>query len=103
MWKTALHNAFGPSMRSGQLSALTPVNVSKGVAHRAQNPGGQNAHTVRCWLCSASKMHRHATCTPTTALSISQRLRFHAITQRERAAESLQGGRLADWDLGVHL
>lgn len=74
MWKTALHNACGPSMRSGQLSALTPVNVSKGVAHRAQNPGGQNAHTVLALLgqqdASSRDLHadRRAVEQPTAAL-----------------------------------
>ena len=48
--ETALHNAYGPSTQSGQRSTLARVNVSKGVAHRAENPGGQYAHTVQALL-----------------------------------------------------
>ena len=50
MWDDRLQHAQAWTMRSGQRSALTRVNVSKGVAHRAQNPGGQNAHTVLALL-----------------------------------------------------
>ena len=35
MWDDALHNARGPTNRSVQRSALTPVNISKAGAHRA--------------------------------------------------------------------
>ena len=48
--ETALHNAYGPSTQSGQRSTLARVNVSKGVAHRAENPGGQYARTVQALL-----------------------------------------------------
>ena len=58
LWKTALHNACGPSMRSGQRSALTRVNVSKGVAHSVKKPGGQNAHTVLALLSQQDAVSR---------------------------------------------
>ena len=50
MWENALHNACGPTTQSGQRSALARMNVSKGVAHRGENPGGQYAHTAQALL-----------------------------------------------------
>ena len=50
MWDDRLQHAQAWTMRSGQRSALARVNMTKGVAHRAQNPGGQNAHTVLALL-----------------------------------------------------
>ena len=46
----ALHNACAPTTQSGQCSALAKANVSKGVAHRGENPGGQYAHTAQALL-----------------------------------------------------
>ena len=73
--KTALHNAHGPSTLSGQRSALARVNGSKGVAHRAENPGGQYAHTVQALLGQQDSVSRdlhadhRAAEQPTAALS----------------------------------
>ena len=50
LWNVALQHAWAPTTRSGQRSALTRVNVSKGVAHRGENPGGQYAHTAQALL-----------------------------------------------------
>ena len=80
LWEVALHNACAPTTQSGQRSAIKGVNMSKGVAHRAQNPGGQNAHTVLALLgqqdASSRDLHadHRAVEQPTR-----QRLRFPAI------------------------
>ena len=75
LWQTALHNACDPTTQSGQHSAFTQVNVSKGVAHRAENPGAQYAHTVQAVLgqqvAAPPDLHadRSAAEQPTAALS----------------------------------
>ena len=58
LWNVTLQHACARTTRSGQRSALTRVNVSKGVAHRAENPGGQYAHTVQAVLGQQDSMSR---------------------------------------------
>ena len=75
LWENALHNACGPTPQSGQRSPLARMNVSKGVAHRGENPGGQYAHTVQAVLGQRASTSRdlhadhRAAEQPTAALS----------------------------------